>query len=430
MRSATTWLCALGMAAASCNGGQSGEPITERFDEARSPLERDRAPRVASEELTTLADGNRAFALGMYGELVRESPENGLFFSPFSISVALAMTYAGAAGTTAEAIAGTLHFELEEPGLHQAFNALDLALSSRGEGAQGKDDEPFRLHVTNSIWGLEGAMFLDPFLDTLAVNYGAGLRLLDFAAQPEPSRKVINEWVEDQTEDRIMELIPEGGIDSATVLVLVNAIYFNAAWAHKFDDEATAAADFTTLSGATVSVPMMSALEPLGYYEAAGVRAVEKRYDGDELSMVLIVPDDGTLPSFEDGLSSASLRAILDGLQLQTGTLSMPKWRHEGETISLRNVLTMLGMGVAFGDAADFSRMGTGGQISDVYHQAFVEVDETGTEAAAATAVVIRTTSGPPPSQFTLTIDRPFIYLIRDIATDTILFMGRVTDPS
>jgi len=430
MRSSTAWLCAFGVLTVGCNGGQSGEPNEKPFTEARSSLARELNPDVSADQLASLADGNRAFALDMYSQLVGEQPDAGLFFSPYSISIALAMTYAGAAGGTADAMASTLHFELEEPALHAAFDSVDLALGSRGEGAKGQDDQPFRLHVTNSIWGRQGVPFLDPFLDTLAVHYGAGLRLLDFEQGADAGREVINAWVEEQTEQRIVDLLPEGSIDASTLMVLVNAIYFNAAWENPFPKDATMSGDFTTLGGSVVSVPMMMTSDELGYYAGDGVQVVEKRYDGGELSMVLIVPDSGQLPSFEASLTSASLREILSGLQLQKGTLSMPKWSYDGETISLENVLTALGMGEAFSSSADFSRLiaGGGAQISGVFHQAFVAVDENGTEAAAATGVGIRLNA--PVSPFDLRIDRPFIYLIRDIATDTIVFMGRVADPS
>jgi serpin B len=366
----------------------------------------------------------------MYAELVRDRPNAGVFFSPYSISIALAMTYAGAAGTTATAMASTLRIELEEATLHAGFNALDLALAARGRGALGKDGQPFQLHVTNSIWGDKSVEFLPEFLDTLALNYGAGLRLLDFAGNPAASRETINNWVSEETLTRVKELLPRDSIDRETVMVLVNAIYFSAAWKTKFRKESTQPADFTTLSGAVVSVPMMSAVDQVGYYAGDGVVAVEKQYDGNELSMVLIVPEAGSFASFEANLRSESLGAILDGMQPKSGLLQMPRWKYEAPTLALEALLTALGMGVAFGDDADFSRLSTERtRIADVYHQAFIAVDENGTEAAAATAVVIGG-RGAPRMDFELTIDRPFIYLIRDRATDTIVFMGRVADPS
>jgi serpin B len=280
------------------------------------------------------------------------------------------------------------------------------------------------------MWGQQGAMFLDPFLDTLALNYGAGLRLLDFVTEPDKSRTVINDWVEEQTDERIKELLPKDSIDPLTVMVLVNAIYFNAAWQDEFVKDQTKPGDFTTLAGEVKSVPMMSAVGFADYYSGDGVQAVEKFYDREELSMVLIVPDAGTLPAFEAALSAESLHAILAGLEQKGGLLRMPKWRYEGASISLKDVLSALGMSIAFGGDADFSRMLPEPiEISNVYHQAFIAVDEAGTEAAAATAVVGGRLS-ITPTDFELTVDRPFIYLIRDLATDTIVFMGRVTDPS
>jgi serpin B len=425
MRSTHACLVACCVFAAGC--GDDTEP--EQPAELRSPLSRELQPEVSEDELATLADGNRAFAIDAYAELVREH-DGGVFFSPYSLSVSLAMTYPGAAGSTAAAMASTLHFALEEPSLHAAFNSIDLALVSRGQGAQGKDEQPFQLHLTNSIWGDRTATFLDPFLDTIAVNYGAGLRLVDFLGEPDQSRMLINAWVEARTASRIVELLPEGSIRRDTLMVLVNAIYFSAAWETRFRKEATQPEEFKTLSGTVVSVPMMSALGRVGYYRAPGVHAVEKYYDGNELAMVLIVPDADTFASFEAELSADSLGEILDGLQTKSGVLQMPKWQYEGPTLALKALLEALGMGVAFSPEANFSRLSNEPtSIGDVYHQAFIAVDEDGTEAAAASAVVLGG-RGAPAIDFELTIDRPFIYLIRDIATDTIVFMGRVTDPS
>lgn len=428
MRSIYACFAAVSLFTVSCS--DDIEKDNKQPAEVRSSLSRELRPDVGEDALATLAEGNRAFALDVYAELGRERPDAGLFFSPYSISVALAMTYPGAAGDTASAMASTLHFELEEPTLHATFNSVDLALTSRGQGAHGKDDQPFRLHLINSIWGEQSITFLDPFLDTLAVNYGAGLRVVDFVGEPEQSRKRINTWVEDQTASRIMELLPPNSINQGTLMVLVNAIYFSAAWETKFRKEATQPEDFTTLSGSVVRVPMMSAVDSVGYYEGPGVHAVEKYYDGNELTMVLIVPDAGNFASFEAGLSSDSLGAILAGLQRKSGSLQMPKWQYEGPTLALDALFKALGMGIAFSDLADFSRLShVPTKIGNVYHQAFIAVDESGTEASAGTAVVLGG-RGAPAIEFELQVDRPFIYLIRDVATDTIVFMGRVLDPS
>ncbi|RLB55998.1 MAG: serpin family protein, partial [Deltaproteobacteria bacterium] len=269
--------------------------------------------------------------------------------------------------------------------------------------------------------------FLQPFLDTLAVYYGAGLYLLDFMSDPEAGRLVINDWVAGQTEDRIKDLIPPPAITVNTKLVLVNAIYFNAKWKEVFNDKLTADGAFTLLDGNTVTVPMMVHENPQPYAAGSGWQAVEIPYDGDELSMVIVVPDD--LTGFEDGLDAGKLAGIFSALGNDSVTLSMPRFSIEGATFSVKKVLTDLGMADAFVlGAADFSGMdGTHNlYISDVLHQAFVAVNEYGTEAAAATAVVMNDFGVPNH----LDVNRPFIFFIRDLQTDTVLFIGRVLDPS
>ena len=388
---------------------------------------RETSPNVSEADLALLIEGNTAFAFDLY-QALREKDSN-LFYSPYSISVALAMTYAGARGETAEEMATTLQFLLEQDTLHPVFNWLDAELASRGEGAQGKDDEGFRLNIVNAIWGQEDYQFLSEFLDVLAENYGAGLRILDFINETEESRLAINDWVSDQTEERIKDLIPEGVITSLTRLVLTNAIYFNAAWAYPFDDKVTGNGPFYLLDGGQVTVPMMKQTEAFGYTDGDGYQAVELLYDGDELSMVIMVPEDGQFEAFEEGLQADRISDIIDSLQLAEVALTMPQFEFDSE-FSLKDTLADMGMPVAFSDAADFSGM-TGKRdlyIAEVVHKAFVAVDEAGTEAAAATAVVMELTAIPDPP-VEVTLDRPFVFLIRDIETGAILFVGRVMNP-
>lgn len=407
--------------AMACNQQVAGELLM-------SDKPRETSPDVGEADLALLIDGNTAFAFDLYRAL-REKDGN-LFYSPHSISVALAMTYAGARGETAEQMADTLKFLLEQDRLHPAFNWLDVELASRGEGAEGKDGEGFRLNIVNAIWGQKDYSFLTEFLDVLAENYGAGLRILDFMTEPEKSRITINEWVSDQTEDRIKDLIPQGAIDALTRLVLTNAIYFNAAWAYPFDKDVTANGLFYLLDGGQVTVPMMRQTEAFGYTEGEGYQAVELLYDGDELSMVVLLPASGDLQAFEEGLQAQKVSEIISGLQPAQVALTMPKFEFDSE-FSLKDTLTEMGMPIAFSGAADFSGM-TGARdllISEVLHKAFVSVDEAGTEAAAATAVIMRETA-MPDQPIEVTIDRPFIFLIRDIETGAILFVGRVMNPS
>ncbi len=399
---------------------------------ARSEKQRVTSPDVSTSDLADLVAGNSAFAFDLYGAL-SEEPGN-LFYSPYSISLALAMTYAGARGETERQMADTLHFILPQDRLHSAFNGLDLELASRGEGAEGTDEEGFRLNIINAIWGQEDFEFLAEFLDVLAENYGAGPRLLDFISEPDESRVTINDWVSEQTEGRIEDLIPPGVIDELTRLVLTNAIFFNAAWLNPFEESLTKDGAFHLLDGGEVTVPMMRRTASFGVATGDGYQAVELPYDGGELSMVILLPDTGQFEAFEGSLDADLVGTITEGLVPTRVALTMPKFEFESDFV-LADTLQAMGMPVAFvpptgpctSETADFSGM-TGTCklfITDVVHKAFVSVDEAGTEAAAATAVVIVTESLPP----SVTIDRPFVFLIRDIETGAVLFVGRVVDP-
>jgi serpin B len=395
----------------------------------QSDLPRQAAPDAPAGDLAELVAGSSAFALDLYGAL-RAAPGN-LFFSPYSISLALAMAYAGARARTEQQMAGTLHFTLSQERMHPAFNALDQELAGRGAGARGKDGAGFRLNIANALWGQEGYQFLKPFLDTLAVHYGAGLRLLDFAGTPEASRVAINNWVSDQTEGRIEDLIPPGLIDSLTRLVLTNAIYFNAAWASPFAAHLTQDGPFFLLDGTPVETPMMRQVETFGYAAGPGFQAVELPCDGHELAMLILVPDAGQFDSLEQALDAAVLYEALSQLQRRRLALSLPLFKVESQ-FSLGAILSGLGMPDAFGDQADFSAMEPRGELSitDVVHQAFVAVDEAGTEAAAATAVIMMTRAMMPVDPLEVTIDRPFFFVIRDLQSGAVLFAGRLVDPS
>jgi len=386
---------------------------------------RDTAPDATPEELQELVEGNTAFALEFYRRL--KDDEGNLFFSPYSISLALAMTYAGARGETEAGMAEALSFTLGQDRLHPAFNALGLLLESRGQGAQGSDGEGFRLNIANALWGQKDYGFLPELLDTLAVNYGAGMRLLDFVADPEGSRLRINGWVSDETEGKIENLIPQGFITALTRLVLTNAVYFNAAWAKPFEEEATVQGVFHGLDGGETDVPMMNQTERFPYAEGDGYQALELPYDGQELSMLLLLPREGAFRDFEGSLDPARLKAVVEDLGTTNVRLSLPKFEYEAGPLMLRQILSDMGMGVAFGGDADFSGMdGTRSlSIAEVIHKGFVSVDEAGTEAAAATAVVMELTS-IPGAPVDVVFDRPFLFLIRDRETGAVLFLGRV----
>lgn len=398
---------------------------------AQSQVQRVSLPNVPDADSRELVAGNNAFAFDLY-HVVQGEKEN-IFFSPYSISTALAMTYVGARGDTERQMADVFHFTLPQEQLHPAFNALDLAVVHGGGDAQPSVEEDFTLNVANSLWGQQGYSFLPDFLDLLAENYGAGLRLVDFTSAPEPARLAINEWVSDQTEERIKDLIPQGAITDLTRLVLANAIYFDAKWLHSFDMAHTRDGVFNLLDGRQVSVPMMSMSDPadLLYAQGLGYQAVELPYRGGRAAMTIIVPDSGSFVGLESTLSADQIDAILANMEYASVALTLPKFSYE-QSISMAKTLADMGMPDAIDPKrADFSGM-DGTQdlyITDVFHKAFVAVDEAGTEAAAATAVIIGIESAPV-IDVELTVDRPFVFLIRDIETGSILFLGRVLNPA
>ncbi len=393
----------------------------------RSEKQRITSPDVPSEDQTSLVKGNSGFALDLYQQV--RGKEGNLFYSPFSISMALAMTWAGAKNETETAMAGTLRFELPQAQLHPAFNWLDLELSSRGKGAKAADGKAFRLNVVNALWGQVGYNFEQPFLDTLGVNYGAGMRIVDFQGDAQGSADVINGWVNTETEGKIKELVPATAISGATVLILTNAIYFNAAWKEPFKESATQNGPFTKTDGSQVTVPMMSGFQEAPYAEGDDYQALVMPYDGDEMSMVLVLPK-GDLEGFEASFDADKLSAIVGGATEHAVDVEMPKFKFDYE-LGLKKTLMEMGMKVAFTPGeADFAGINSKGKpfIEDVLHKAFIGVNEAGTEAAAATAVIVGDESAPEPAAISL--DRPFLFFIRDNATGSLLFVGRVADPS
>jgi serpin B len=281
--------------------------------------------------------------------------------------------------------------------------------------------------VVNQAWGQNNFEFRTEYLDTLAVHYGSGLYLLDFVTQQEQSAHIINDWVREQTEDKIQDLIEPSLITPETRLVLTNAVYFNAAWAVPFEAADTASENFTTLAGHTIQIPTMQQVAQLRYADTESWQAVELPYDGDELAMVIVLPKEGALGSIEGNLASVLDEAVAQ-LSDHMVTLSMPKFQFEFQQ-SLKEPLINLGMTDAF-DGADFSGINESVplKIQDVIHQSFVSVDEAGTEAAAATAVILGLRSAPESAEIHL--NRPFIFAIRDNATGAIVFLGRLADPS
>jgi serpin B len=385
-------------------------------------------PNVSEEDQASLALNNASFALDL-GRALHDSTKNVLY-SPFSISTALAMTYAGARTTTEQAIAETMHFELPQERLHPAFNYVDLELQKRAESSSEAQGGGFRLHTANALWSQVGMKVEQPFLNVLSESYGASVRLADFG-KPKEAEGLINAWVSDQTEDKIPELLSDK-VTPETLLVLVNAIYFDAAWKTPFEKDATKPGTFQRGDNTSVTAEMMRGAQEARYGSGDGWEAVEIPYAGTPVSMVLVMPTAGTADMFEQSLDGEGLEAIITSMQTRSVDVTMPKFSF-GSSGSLKKALGDLGMGVALGGGADFSGILPGGgiEIQDIIHEAVIDVDEAGTEAAAATAVIFASSgTGTFPEPAEIVLDHPFFFFISDIPTGALLFAGRVNDPT
>ncbi len=389
-------------------------------------------------EAQLVAKGNNCFAAQLYQRL--RGQEGNLFFSPYSISTALAMTYAGARSRTQEQMADVLCFPTSTDVLHklsatgepmtseqfaQAFGRIIKDLNARSDGNK------YELRVANALWGQRDYEFLPAFVKLVEEQYAGKLEQVDFVKAAEQARQTINQWVEKQTNGKIKDLISRGLLDSMTRLVLTNAIYFKGNWASQFKEDRTREGPFTLLDGNKVQVPMMNQTEQFGYAETDTLQILELPYVGEELSMVILLPKetDG-IGELEQEFAGESLSKWLGAVRRQEVIVSMPKFKLTSK-FSLGQVLRSMGMTAAFSEKADFSGM-TGGRdlfISAVVHQAYVDVNEEGTEAAAATGVTMRLTSVGPVRTPVFRADHPFIFLIRDTTSDSILFLGRVMNP-
>ena len=375
----------------------------------------------AAGDVSAVVDGNNQFALDLYAKLRGEKADN-LFFSPYSISTALAMTYAGATGETEKEMAGVLHFRVPQDRLPSAFAALMAKLRSDKEGNQ--------VRIANRLWGQQGYQFLPEFLQVTREQYRAELALQDFVTKAEEARKTINAWVEKQTEEKIKDLIPPGVLNQLTRLVLTNAIYFKGKWASQFDKKATQEAPFKLALKKTVNVPMMHRKEKYKHATMDDAQILELPYVGNELSMFIVLPQtvDGLL-ELEKRLTPTNLGTWLSALRKKEVNVYLPRFTMTSQ-FQMNEVLKSMGMPSAFTpDAADFSGMDGKRDlfISAVIHKAFVDVNEEGTEAAAATGVVVGLTSVQITPEFRA--DHPFLFLIRDNRTGAILFVGRMVNP-
>ncbi|MDN7023787.1 serpin family protein [Methanoculleus sp. FWC-SCC1] len=371
--------------------------------------------------------GSNAFACDLYHRLANDSATENIFFSPVSISSALAITYEGARGTTAGEIASVLHLPGNETLRRTGFAALTGGLS--------RGDANTTLRTANALWAEETYPFLPEYIETAERYYAANVTNLDFIGAPEESRQTINRWVERQTEEKIQDLLPAGSIDPLTRLVITNAIYFTGTWELQFDANETADADFRVSPDETVRVPMMQrtgedAVYP--YAETDTLQALAMTYaGGSNLSMLVLLPKDGNLTAAEEACGAENLAELRQALARERVDVFFPKFALE-EEYSLPETLTAMGMPAAFTGAADFSGMdGTKNLfITAVVHKAFVNVNEEGTEAAAATGVAVSLSAAPIDEEVPVfRADHPFVFVILDDDTGTILFIGRVFRP-
>ena len=385
------------------------------------------ASAMVANDQATVVEGNNDFAVALYGKL--RSQGGNLFFSPESVSTALAMTYAGARGDTAAEMAKTLHFTLPPDRLHPAMGALLAGLNAPHDG--------YQLRVANALWAERDYKFLDAFLKLTASDYGAGFNPVDFKGSTEAARLTINQWVEQKTDSKIKDLLKPGMVNPLTRLVLTDAIYFKADWQAQFQKAQTEDKDFHLSAAQTVKAPLMHRAGSYKYFNGGTFQILEMPYKTGELSMIVFLPKDmDGLRAFEQSLTASHAKQWLSQLQpVSRVIVTFPKFKVT-EQLELGSTLGAMGMPSAFErSAADFSGM-TGNRelfLSAVIHKAFIDVNEVGTEAAAATAtsmvgMAMRAPGPTPPPEFRA--DHPFVFLIRDNRSGGILFMGRVSDPT
>ena len=418
---------------AGCTGTAPVQPVSPTVE--RTPVGQTPAPVIITDtgSTTAVAEANNRFAFELYSRLAKDQKYSGdnLFFSPFSISSALAITYEGAKGKTADEIRSVFYYPENDSARREGYQDLNAGINS--------GDPSYSLRTVNTLWAEKTSPFLAEYIGTAERYYSANTTNLDFKGHPEDSRLTINIWVEDKTGDRIKDLIPAGAIDPMTRLVITNAIYFKGDWVKQFDKNKTADAEFRTGPQRTVKVPMMQRTDENAVYvyaENSDSQMLSMSYEhttGPELSIIVLLPKADNLTTTEASLSADTLSALQQSAESRRVMVYFPKFTL-GTKYSLPDTLGAMGMPTAFTGNADFSGMdGTNDLlISDVIHQAFVDVNEEGTEAAAATAVVMKLAAAPanPEPVPVFRADHPFIFIIQDDETGSILFMGRVVNPT
>jgi serpin B len=410
------------------DGSDGNDPAeSETPDETETPAD------VDDEHLETLVRGTNGFAFDLYGEVVGDEPAANVFASPISATLGLSMAYAGAREDTRDQMREVLGYQLDDSLVHAGFAQLQEQFDERG--ADGESDaegeQPFELSVVNSAWGQSEYPFEEGYLDTLDTHYGGGLRETDFRENAPAARADINDWVATETDDRIEDLLPEGSLTPLTRLVLVNAVYFMANWKHTFPTDATSEETFTALDGDEHAVQMMEQEQDWQYAELDGAQAVELPYVGDEVSMLVVLPPEGEFESYESSFDAETLDSLVDALERQEGTVYLPRFEFDWR-VRLSKPLKALGMEDAFAQkAANFDGIADTDEdlyLHEAFHKTFVAVDESGTEAAGATAAVIGDTA-VPADPFEFRANRPFLFAIRDRPTGSVLFLGRAVDP-
>ncbi|MGB4594511.1 MAG: serpin family protein [Anaerolineaceae bacterium] len=383
-------------------------------------------PSVSADDLQRLAEAENIFMINLYKQIAAD--EENVIFSPYSLYQALLMAYIGAEGETARQMAEVLQLPLKGDFNHLVMNKLNQLLT---DPTTSDLKNKFVFTSANAVWGQYDYGFRQSYLDQLAEYYGSGLRAVDFA-QSEASRAMINDWVSEQTQQKIKELIPQGVLDAATRMVLTNAVYFKAGWMRQFEDSETEMDSFHLLDGSEIDVEMMNIHKRFSYQVTDNYTAIELPYEGGKFSMVVFMPNEGTLNQFEQALDLSLLSNLTGKFGKGKVILSFPKFKIESQ-LDLGQVLSDMGMVDAFDPAlADFSKMTDAKDlmITNVLQKAMVDVDEKGTEAAAATAVVVGVTSAPVEEEpQVIKIDHPFLFFIRDVETNTTLFMGRMINP-
>ena len=420
------------------NGADVTDSTEKRPDTAESQVAREVEPQVDGQRFAELFADQRDFAFSLLRQL-GEGDDDNLFVSPYSIASALAMVYAGAQGATRAQMAETLRFPLDDDALHPAFNRLDRELTARAEVEPEDEGDAFRLDVVNQTWGHDSFDFQQDYLDLLARHYGAGMRLVDFRNAFEQVRLEINDWVAEQTQQRIEDLLPPRSLNADTRFVLVNAIYFLGSWKHAFEEDRTSDAPFTRLDDSRVTVPMMRQTARFGHHADERTVAVAMPYVSDDIELVAMMPTDGgDFEQWAAELDREHFDQVLENMGRRDVALHFPRFE-SGSDLRLAQLLRTMGMVDAFDECdADFGGI-TGAEpcipdrsiyIDEIFHKSFVDIDEAGTEAAAATAVVMVRVTAMGPEPQTVRFDRPFYYFIHDRPTGTILFAGRMLDPS